>query len=467
MDYNLYNKIGFEFIKNMTECSSPYGAELVKKLSPIKDTTLLEREYDNIEKVLTIGGTDRLSSLFMCIKDIRRSIEGIGEGALDEVSLFEIKRYLLQLREIKAEYEKSNLLLSGVEIPSCEKALDILCIDGNCNAGFYINDSYSEKLREIRREKREIEKKIRLAEESTAKLLKLDRMKITERESEEELRIRHEISENLKPYKDDIRESVKAVGHIDFTIAKAQTAKKLGAVRPIIEGDGIRMKEMRNPYVEKLLREKGRAFTPVSIEAFPGSTVITGANMGGKSVALKTLALNCCAAMCGMFVFAKEAYLPVLCDIAMIAEDSEDTRNGLSSFGGEMIRLRDALRNTDECTLLLFDELARGTNPQEGARIVRAVVKYLNTKCAISVFATHYDGIAEYAKKHYRVIGLRDFDFDKVKSIQGVETIAANMNYGLYEAAPDEKCPREAVGIAKVLLHGEPILDVLLDEEEN
>ena len=89
------------------------------------------------------------------------------------------------------------------------------------------------------------------------------------------------------------------------------------------------------------LREKGREFTPVSIELVPGSTVITGANMGGKSVAVKTLALNAFLAMSGMPVFAREAKLPMLSDIHLLAEDMEDSKNaGVLFLDGSKARVR-------------------------------------------------------------------------------------------------------------------------------
>ena len=130
-----------------------------------------------------------------------------------------------------------------------------------------------------------------------------------------------------------------------------------------------------------------------------------------------------------------------------------------------MLRLGDELKNADSCAMLLFDELARGTNPQEGARIMRALVKYLNNKKAICVLTTHYDGVSRLAKRRYRVIGLKDFDFDSVKGRAGALAVAQSMNYGLYEAPNEDECPKEAIGICKMLLGDSDFLKVLLEEE--
>ena len=469
MQKTFTDRIGFEYVRNCLECSSPYGNELVKKLAPCASREAVCVELDNISRVIKAendtASIERLNLLFMPLKDIRRSIGSIGEGALDEVSLFEIKRFLLQLSEIKKVYDSMSFKLTGIAFPDCSSALSILCIDGNCSVGFHISEKYSAELKKIRSEKRELELRLRNASGTEADNLKAARLAVAAREADEELRIRYELSQKLAPYKDALLGATKAIGAADIIFAKVRLAKKYNAVKPDITDSELELVNMRNPAVEEILRERGRRFTPISISAESGSTVITGANMGGKSVALKTLALNAYTVMCGMYAFCEAARVPYFYSMAMIAEDSEDTENGLSSFGGEMIRLKNELKNADKCSLLLFDELARGTNPQEGARIVRAVVKFLNTKAAISIFTTHYDGISAYAKRHYRVIGLRDFDFEHAESVSGLDMMAENMNYGLYEAAPNEACPKEAIGICKMLLKNEPLLDALIAED--
>ncbi len=470
MRTDIAEAIGFTYIKNKLECMSPYGEMLIKELKPYQDKPALIDELSNISRAIkALSDQDAVSRLFrllMPLKDIRRSVQHIGEGALDEVELFEIKRFLLQLREIIPAYEKTKCVFLGVAFPELSKALDLLCIDGNCTAGFYISDKYSEALRDIRNKKREIELKIRSANSSDIDNLKIERLITVDAESREEAKIRRELSEALLPYKGDIEASIDMLGRVDLVFAKARLADKYNASCPQITDDMcVEFKQMINPYIADALQKSGMAFTPVSIFAGSGSCVITGANMGGKSVALKTLALNTYCALCGMFVFAEQGVVPMLECISLICEDSEDTEGGLSSFGGEMLRLSDELKNADSRAMLLFDELARGTNPQEGARIMRALVKYLNNKKAICVLTTHYDGVSRLAKRRYRVIGLKDFDFDSVKGRAGALAVAQSMNYGLYEAPNDDECPKEAIGICKMLLGDSDFLKVLLEEE--
>ena len=469
MKTTLTEKIGFEYIRSLLTCSSPYGTENIRKLSPYKDPVLRDTELENISRVISspqdTEKVDRLNRYFMAVKDIRRSIRELGNGTPDEVSFFEIKRFLLLLHEIKSVYDSMDMKLIDIDFPNCDDAFGILNTDGTSSASFFIPDSYSHELYKIRAEKREIERLIRSAtDDAQITEYKLRRLEVADSESSEELRIRRELSEKLLPYREKLLYATEKIGEADRIFAKAALAQKLGAVRPHMHAHHIRMVQMQNPAVEKILNEKGQTLTPVDIIAESGSTVITGANMGGKSIKLRTLALNAYTAMCGMYVFAQEAHFPDLEGISMIAEDSEDLENGLSTFGGEIMRLKDELKNTDRKVLLLFDEPARGTNPQEGAKIVRALVKFLNTAQAISVFTTHYDGVAACARRHYRVAGLQTFDFSRASGKSGLELLSLNMDYSLYEAAPDESCPKEATEICKMLLKGEPLLDAILEE---
>ena len=215
---------------------------------------------------------------------------------------------------------------------------------------------------------------------------------------------------------------------------------------------------MVNPEIVDLLDEQGRRFVPVSIALERGATVITGANMGGKSVAMKTVALNALLFQAGFLVCAKEARMPLFHSVKMLFDDLQSIQSGLSGFGSEIVEFQKTLRQVKEgYSLFLLDEFARGTNPDEGAIIVQAVTKYLNDINAISVLTTHYDKVAEFARLHYQIIGLRDIDPEQIKkemaatTESGVAVIARHMNYGLYRVVGKESCPRDALNICRML----------------
>ena len=270
----------------------------------------------------------------------------------------------------------------------------------------------------------------------------------------------------LLPFVPAMLADADAAGRLDFLIQKALFGARCACVRPTITETELMLSGMINPELCDLLKEKGRAFVPVSIAADRGATVITGANMGGKSVAMKTVALNALLMQAGFLVCAREARLPMFHCVKLLFDDAQSMQSGLSGFGSEIVRFNEALKDAEGgYSLLLIDELARGTNPDEGAVIVQAVTRYLNGANAISILATHYDGVAAEANAHYQIIGLRDVDPAAIKAElsagekDGVALIARHMNYGLYRVEGASDCPRDALNICRMLSLKPEILD--------
>ena len=235
----------------------------------------------------------------------------------------------------------------------------------------------------------------------------------------------------------------------------------------------FKLENVTNPWVASVLKNRGLEFTPLSIELTQGATVITGANMGGKSISLKTIVLNVVLAMCGFYVYADYAEIPFFENIQMISEELQSVQKGLSSFGAEIIQMKDVIENVEkEFCFVVLDEFSRGTNPHEGAALVRAVTKYLNHKHVVALLVTHFDHVAEYGKAHYQVVGLKDMDESRVENeIQnagvqkGVAVIASHMNYGLYRVENEGNCPRDAFRICRLLGLQSDVMN-LLDEQD-
>ena len=133
---------------------------------------------------------------------------------------------------------------------------------------------------------------------------------------------------------------------------------------------------------------------------------------------------------------------------------------GLSSFGKEVHLLDTLLRQTRDCFFFVaMDEFARGTNPQEGAALARALVRYLGTLDCVALMTTHYDGVSDVAGAHYQVAGL-------VRDIQGDEgddprkRIARRMDYHLLPAPPGAPCPRDALRVCRLLKLDDALMDL-------
>lgn len=191
--------------------------------------------------------------------------------------------------------------------------------------------------------------------------------------------------------------------------------------------------------------------------------------MGGKSVALKTIAENVLLFHMGFFVFAKEAKISLLDFLFFVSDDMQDISKGLSTFGAEIIKLKEVNRYLNNGSgLIIFDEFARGTNPKEGQKFVRALAKYLNIKDSLSIITTHFDAVTTKEMKHYQVVGLKKLNFDELKnkilaSNNSMELIQENMDFSLEETENTE-VPKDAYNIAKLIGLDDEISEMIYDE---
>ncbi|MCH5279244.1 MAG: hypothetical protein J1E60_05575 [Christensenellaceae bacterium] len=482
------DSIGASYVFNLLEPCSPYGAELARKPHFYSESEHdeLTQELEHVRK-LALALNERSEAFvrteraLMQLKDVRRSVEKSvefklstdaarsssserSEGVeLGDVELFELKRFLIRLETLVPCYRQlCPGGLYGIEINAFTEALDIIDPDGMRALIFRISDRCSEEIAHIRAERRRVDLALRNANAGEKDGLIAERTLLIAREEAEEARLRADMTRRLGSYAESILVTISGIAKLDFAMAKTRLLVKYGGSIPkvLAISSELSLKAMVNPQVAAALNEKGRSFTPVDIMLNTGSAVITGANMGGKSVAVKALALNVYLALCGLPVFCEEATIPHFSDIHLISEDMEDSQGGLSSFGGEMVQFDRILRSCEEkgLSLVLLDEFARGTNPHEGAALVRAAVRYFNRDAhTIALITTHFDDVAKFAAMHYQVMGLRNADRDALSAaLSGggegkARVLERFMDYGLYPASSDANPPRDALTICHAL----------------
>lgn len=478
MDFWQRENIGFEFIKSKMLPATPFGAELVKSIRPFRkdERDILETELSNLNKLSlnyeeVKSDINAIRRIFMQMKDVRGSIKFGRDNTLSDIELFEIKILLMQLEKLKPVVERvsDELRLAGFFMEPVSIAADILDPDKRRIPTFSIYDEYSDTLKEIRKKKRDIELRMQ-SDEALFEVLKDKRLSITAREEKEERRIREELSVKLRPYFDTVIKNIDSVARLDLLIEKHRVSKLYPSCLPQITKDTLILKDTTNPYICDILESKGLKFTPVSIEMGLGTTVLTGANMGGKSVTLKTVALNTYLALCGFFVYAVSASIPAFDEIIMISEESQSVAKGLSSFGAQIVELKNLLNEIEnKFVFAILDEFARGTNPKEGESLVRGLVSLLNTKKTVSLLVTHFDHVAELSKSHYQVKGLQGVSEDKISSSlltksdddAKITAISQFMNYGIFKVDKDAKPPKEALMICRLLGLQNELLDIL------
>lgn len=355
------------------------------------------------------------------VKDIRTTIGNLKRLAvLDDIELFEVKHLALLSTDV------SRLLLGhgmadAVAIPPLDEVIDILDPDGLKISTFYIYDSYCEQLRDLRAMMR------KQPERQDELLLEA---------GEIEAGVREELSAKLAPFATAIENALTALAQIDVLIAKALQMKQMQLCFPLLSGDGSsRYEAMFHPQVKKALNARGREFQPVDIAFGMSPTLVTGANMGGKTVVLKTLAL--CQYLCqyGFGIPASAAVIAPKEEIYFCIGDEQSIEKGLSSFAAEMKSIDAVIKasRSGRKILALIDEPARTTNPTEGTALVQSLLTVLSGSDISLVMTTHYD-IEPGGARCLRVKG-----FDN-----GV------MNYQLVEVE-DGEVPHEALTIARSL----------------
>ncbi|MGB9679758.1 MAG: MutS-related protein [Thermoanaerobacteraceae bacterium] len=479
-------QIGFNYILDKLIILTPFGYEEKKNLRPFlkHEKLLLIKEYNNIKTIITKMESNKkifhdIERILFKFKDIRNSIIRCKNLAiLDEVELYEIKVFSMLIEDLRILLNRLKLDIDEIDLFSLEKVVELLDPENKRMPTFHIYEAYSFNLKQIREKKRHIEKEIfAVTDPETLEKLKLERLDIVIMEEEEELKIKKEISEKLSFEAEKIEKNIKMIGRLDFLIAKAKLAVEYNCSKPIIsEVNEIKIKNMFNPEVFEILKLHNKKFTPVSLEIKSGTTIITGANMGGKTVALKTLVLNLLTGTMGFFVFAEKAEFPIFDFIYFVSDDLQSVLKGLSSFGAEIIKLKEILLDVKTNTgLIVLDEFAKGTNPKEGFFLVKAVSGYLNRFSSVTVISTHYDGIVSDEMIHYQVIGLKHANFEEIKrkinlkKSNSIEIIQEYMDYNLEKITSNHEVPKDALNISMLLGLDEDIINLAksyYEEEE-
>ncbi|WP_035293012.1 methionine ABC transporter substrate-binding protein [Clostridium sp. KNHs214] len=478
LDENQKAQVGFEFIMDELNVMTCYGRDKKKNLKPFlrKDKDKLIHELGNLEKVTNSLKEHefeygKIECAFCKVKDIRNSIKRCKElNALDDVELFEIKSFCSLVNEIIDAMNNLHLDISELCLEELNDAFKLLDPENKKMPTFYIYDAYSYNLKEIREKKRALEERILIEmDEEKIKILKEERLNYVVLEDKEEFKIRKELTKKLASYTEKLDKDIHIIGALDLLMAKGKMSIKYRGIKPCICDDmRICLKNAVNPQIEELLERKGKEFTPISVDLREGVSIITGANMGGKSVTLKTAVLNVFLGNMGFFVFCEEAIIPNIDFIGFISDDMQSISKGLSTFGAEIIKLNSVM----ECAkrwqgFIVLDEFARGTNPKEGCYLVKALCRYLNKFNSVTLISTHYDGVVEKGMVHYQVVGLKNVNFEILKrkidlnKRASVEIIQEHMDYRLERVSRKNKVPKDALNIATLLGIEEGIVDII------
>ncbi len=247
----------------------------------------------------------------------------------------------------------------------------------------------------------------------------------------------------------------RAVAEVDVLSALAETAASRGYVKPMVdEGEEIRIKNGRHPVVEAYLEER---FIPndalVNCES-DQLLIITGPNMAGKSTYLRQVALIVLLAQMGSFVPADEAVIGIVDRIFTRVGAHDELASGQSTFMVEMNETANILNNATRRSLIVLDEIGRGTSTYDGLSIAWAVAEEINKLGAKTLFATHYHHLNDLEKqlkgvRNYR-IAVRE-EKDRIVWLRKIMPGGTDRSYGI-EVARLAGLPNEAIERAKEIL---------------
>ena len=298
--------------------------------------------------------------------------------------------------------------------------------------------------RYITPELKELESKILGAEERLVRL---------------EAAIFQQVVDEVAQYLPRILRTACAVAQADVLAAFAEEARRSGYVRPVVDGGcATRIREARHPVLERILGPS--RYVPSDLEVGEGGgrlLIVTGPNMAGKSTVLATLGLITVMAQVGSFVPAREAHIGI-CDAIFYRTGSyDDIGSGKSSFMVELLETANILNTATGRSLILVDELGRGTSTYDGMALAWAVAEWLHDQVgARTLFTTHYH---ELAALEERLPYARNYHVGAVE--QGGELVflyrlargSVDRSYGL-NVARMAGLPREVIKRAQQILRG-------------
>ena len=275
-----------------------------------------------------------------------------------------------------------------------------------------------------------------------------------------EQRLFTELVESMQEYIPQIQIDANLIARLDCLLSAAKTAEENHYVRPVIDStDVIDIKQGRHAVIEQQL-PMGERYVPNDIyldNERQQIVIITGPNMAGKSALLRQTALIVLLAQIGSFVPAESARIGLVDKIFTRVGASDNISLGESTFMVEMTEASNILNNVSDRSLVLFDELGRGTSTYDGISIAWAIVEYLHENSrgrARTLFATHYHELNEMEKNFKRIknynVSVKEMD-GKVIFLRKLERGGSEHSFGIH-VAEIAGMPRSIVKRANVIL---------------
>jgi DNA mismatch repair ATPase MutS len=457
---------GFKFMTDELVFSSPVGRKKLMHRQFYTNAFELKMELNIQEAVCEFATKHRDTAVMaqlieqLChVNDISNSVVNLVNGnVLDDIQLFEVKKFSLISDKVSKLLTENGF--DWIPFHDLTVVIDTLDPDKNRLPQFHIYSSYKPELAEIR------QKIDQCTDADEIEKLKWE-------ESQMEDKIRTVLSKRLSIKALQIQQNLDQIGYLDLLLAHAEQILKWQLCKPTIieansnstgccscsaedkhststDPDQNKNLEGNSKFIglfNPLVKHSTGNFQAIDIELHHTPTLITGANMSGKTVLLKTIGLAQTMCQFGFFVPATKAEIALVDDILFSIGDKQSEMNGLSSFAVEILNIDKIIKAVKEGQqiLALVDELARTTNPEEGKALVSSFIQIMQQYQVDALITTHYSGLQGDCRR-LRVKGLKIKNNEKNIT---PENINQYMDYSLVETTEDN-VPMEAISIAEI-----------------
>lgn len=390
---DLYEVYDLERLTGKVICGSLNGRDLLQIKNSIKVIPDINRILNELKFDITLNTHEELFKL------LESSISEDAPISIKEGGIIK-SGYNAELDELKSIRSGGKDFISGIEAKLKEETgINNLKVGYNKVFGYFIEVSkgnskrVSEELGWERRQTLTNAERYITPELKEKEALVLN---AEERIIDLEYNIFMEIKESVKGVLFELKETATILSEIDSLCSLSLVSEEHHLIRPKFNNNhNLRIIDGRHPVVE-VVSNNNYVKNDVIMDESTSTLLITGPNMSGKSTYMRELAIIIIMAQMGSFVPAAEANLPIFDSIYTRIGASDDLVSGESTFMVEMIEAKNAIVNATENSLILFDELGRGTATFDGMSLARAILEYVNLKIKCkTLFSTHYHELTD------------------------------------------------------------------------
>ena len=263
-----------------------------------------------------------------------------------------------------------------------------------------------------------------------------------------------QVRQYIKGFVHEIQDVAKVVAKVDVFTSFALVSGRNGYVRPVFNDEHIiHIEAGRHPVVEEVISKENYVKNDVSLGEDAKIMLITGPNMGGKSTYMRQMALTMIMAQIGCFVPARSAALPVFDAIFTRIGASDDLIGGQSTFMVEMLEANNALKYASENSLIIFDEIGRGTATFDGMALAQGILEYIaNHNHSLTFFSTHYHELTRMEGASIKNVHAgADISNDSIRFLYHIEDGPSGQSYGI-NVAKLAKLPEQVIVRADAIL---------------